>query len=143
MIHFINIRKNIIPIIFFIFTLLLIVFSSSNILAVKDGLSLWVNNIVPSLFPFFIAVELLNHTNIPKFIGECFQKLMKPLFHVPGIGAYAMLMGIISGYPIGAKIVTDFRNNNLCSKAEGERLLTFTNNSRSFIYCWKCWYYLI
>lgn len=46
-----------------------------------------------------------------------------------GIGAYALFMGIISGYPIGAKIVTNFRNNNLCSKAEAERLITFTNNS--------------
>ena len=54
---------------------------------------------------------------------------MRPFFNVPGIGAYAFFMGIISGYPIGAKIVTDFRNNNLCTKEEGERLLTFTNNS--------------
>lgn len=38
-------------------------------------------------------------------------------------------MGIISGYPTGAKIVTDFYSNNLCTKEEAERLLTFTNNS--------------
>ena len=114
---------------FLVFTLLLIVFSNSNIVAVKNGLSLWINNIVPSLFPFFIAVELLNHTNIPKIIGTCFQKIMKPLFNVPGIGAYALFMGVISGYPVGAKIVTDFRNNSICTKEEGERLLTFTNNS--------------
>lgn len=40
-----------------------------------------------------------------------------------------MLMGIISGYPIGAKIVTNFRENGMCSKEECERLLAFTNNS--------------
>lgn len=38
-------------------------------------------------------------------------------------------MGIISGYPIGAKIVTEFRKNGDCSRAEAERLLAFTNNS--------------
>ena len=38
-------------------------------------------------------------------------------------------MGIISGYPVGAKIISTFRNNNLCTKEEGERLITFTNNS--------------
>lgn len=54
---------------------------------------------------------------------------MKPIFNVPGCGAYAMLMGIISGYPIGAKIVTNFRENGMCSKEECERLLAFTNNS--------------
>ena len=46
-----------------------------------------------------------------------------------GIGAYAFIMGIISGYPVGAKIVTEFRKNGNCSRAEAERLLSFTNNS--------------
>jgi len=38
-------------------------------------------------------------------------------------------MGIISGYPVGAKIVTNLRENNTCTKVECERLLSFTNNS--------------
>lgn len=46
-----------------------------------------------------------------------------------GNGAYAFILGIISGYPIGAKIVTSFRNDNLCTKNEAERMLVFTNNS--------------
>lgn len=44
-------------------------------------------------------------------------------------GGFAFAMGLISGYPIGAKIVSDFRENGLVSKDEGERLLCFTNNS--------------
>ena len=107
---------------FFIFTICLIVFSKSNIQAVKNSLNIWVNNVIPSLFPFFIATELLNHTNIPRVIGNMFNKIMRPLFNVPGIGAYALFMGIISGYPVGAKIVTNFRNDNLCTKEEAERL---------------------
>lgn len=142
-IFILNLKRNIIPITFLVFTLLLIVFSSSNILAVKTGLTLWINNIIPSLFPFFIAVELLNCTNIPKILGKSLNKIMRPLFNVPGVGAYALLMGVISGYPVGAKIVTDFRNNHLCTKEEGERLLTFTNNSRSIIYYWNCWNFVV
>ena len=126
---FINIKKNIIPIAFLLFTICLIIFSKSNIQAVKNSLSIWVNNVIPSLFPFFIATELLNHTNIPKVFGNMFNKIMRPIFNVPGIGAYALIMGIISGYPVGAKIITNFRNQNLCTKEEAERLITFTNNS--------------
>lgn len=122
-------KKYIIPTMFALFTISLIIFSGSNIMAVKSGLNLWINNIIPSLFPFFIAVELLNYTFLPKLVGKCFEKIMRPLFSVPGIGAYALFMGIISGYPVGAKIVTDLRNKNLCTKEEGERLITFTNNS--------------
>jgi len=126
---FINFKKNILPITFFLFTISLIIFSKSNIQAVKVSLNIWVNNVIPSLFPFFIATELLNNTNIPKTFGNIFNKIMRPAFNVPGIGAYALFMGIISGYPVGAKIVIDFRNQNLCTKEEAERLITFTNNS--------------
>lgn len=54
---------------------------------------------------------------------------MKPVFNVRGEGAFAFIMGIISGYPVGAKIASNFRLNNICSKEECERLLSFTNNS--------------
>ena len=45
---------------------------------------------------------------------------MKPLFNVGGNGAFAFIMGIISGYPMGAKIACNFRQNNICSKEECE-----------------------
>ena len=125
----INLKRNLISIAFLAFTICLILFSKSNITAVKNSLNIWVNNVVPSLLPFFMATELLNHTNIPRVIGNFFNKIMRPLFNVPGIGAYALFMGIVSGYPIGAKIVTNLRNNHLCTKEEAERLITFTNNS--------------
>ena len=47
---FINLKKNIISITFFLFTICLIIFSKSNIQAVKNSLNIWVNNVIPSLF---------------------------------------------------------------------------------------------
>lgn len=38
-------------------------------------------------------------------------------------------MGLISGYPTGAKIVVKLKNEGLCTKEEAERMLAFTNNS--------------
>lgn len=49
------------------------------------------------------------------------------MFH--GEGSYAFIMGIISGYPVGAKIVNKFVEEGTCSKSEAERMLAFTNNS--------------
>lgn len=129
--HFIllSLKKNILPFIFVLFTAFLVIFSKQNLQAAKSGLLLWANSIVPSLLPFFIATELLSHTDIIFKIGILFNRYMRPIFNVPGIGAYAFVMGIISGYPVGAKIVTKFLNDGLCTKAEAERLLAFTNNS--------------
>lgn len=47
----------------------------------------------------------------------------------PGEGSYAFIMGIISGYPVGAKIVNKFIEDRTCTKQEAERMLAFTNNS--------------
>ena len=126
---FISIRKNILPLIFIIFTICLVIFSKSNLTATKNGLTLWATCVVPSLFPFFVITNLLSHTKIVSFIGRLLDRFMRPLFNVPGIGGFAFIMGLISGYPVGAKIVSDFRDKNLVSKDEGERLLAFTNNS--------------
>ena len=126
---FLSFKKNILPFIFVLFTICLVIFSKENLQATKSGLLLWANSVVPALLPFFIATEALSHTNIISKIGNIFNRYMRPIFNVPGLGAYAFVMGIISGYPVGAKIVTKFRNDGLCTKAEAERLLAFTNNS--------------
>ena len=126
---FLSIRRNIIPAIFCIFTICLVVFSKSNLIATKEGLLLWANNIVPSLLPFFIATELLGYTNVVSKLGKLLNPIMRPLFNIPGIGSFAFIMGIVSGYPTGAKIVVNLKENNLCTKEEAERMLAFTNNS--------------
>jgi len=128
-IFILSLKRNIIPTFFCIFIIGLVVFSKSNLSAAKLGLLLWANNIVPSLLPFFIATELLGYTNVVSKVSKLLNPIMRPIFNVPGCGAYSLIMGIISGYPIGAKIVTKFREDNLCTIAEAERLLAFTNNS--------------
>ena len=125
----IKLKRNYISLIFLLFTISILIFSDSNLSAVKNGISLWATSVVPSLFPFFVATELLMHTNIIYHIGNLLNIFMKPLFNVKGEGAFAFIMGIISGYPIGAKIATNFRKENVCTKEECERLLSFTNNS--------------
>lgn len=54
---------------------------------------------------------------------------MRPLFNVPGAGAFAMSMGLASGYPMDAVITARFRQNRLCTAIEAERLLSFTNTA--------------
>ena len=126
---FLSLRRNVLPFTFVIIAVCLVIFSSSNLTAAKNGLTLWATCVVPSLFPFFVITNLLTHTKIVKFVGKLLDKLMRPIFNVPGVGGFAFVMGLISGYPVGAKIVSDFRKDGLVTKDEGERMLAFTNNS--------------
>lgn len=82
---FLSFKRNILPTIFCLFTVCLILFSKNNIVAVRNGLTLWVNNVIPSLLPFFIATELLSYTNIISKLGKLLNPIMKPIFNVPGI----------------------------------------------------------
>ncbi len=125
----ISLKQNIFTIILLLFTISLIIFSTNNLTAARNGLTLWAKFVVPTLFPFFVATELMLHTNFISILGKLFNPIMLPIFKVPGISAFAFLMGCISGYPVGAKIVTSLRNSKSISKDEGERLLVFTNNS--------------
>lgn len=127
--YVVRLKRNLLPAIFLFFTFGLIIFSNSNLPAIKSGLKLWATSVIPSLFPFFVATELLMHTRLVSQIGILLNRYMKPIFNVRGEGAFAFIMGIISGYPMGAKLATNFRKNNICSKEECERLLSFTNNS--------------
>ena len=129
MINLIKFKKSLIPFSFVLFTLSLIVFSFSNLTAAKNGLILWTTSIVPSLFPFLVATDLLSNTQIPYLLGNLFSFIIKPIFNVRGEASFAIIMGFLSGYPIGAKIVCNFRKQNILSKEECERLLSFTNNS--------------
>lgn len=124
-----RLKQLLLPAFLIAFTFCLVIFSRTNLLAAKNGLVLWANSVVPSLFPFFVATELLSHTNFTFYLGKLLNKFMKPLFNIRGEGSFAFIMGIISGYPVGAKIAANFREKNICSKEECERLLSFTNNS--------------
>lgn len=129
--HFfiLKLKQLILPFFLILFTMCLVIFSNTNLYSAKNGLLLWANSIVPTLFPFFVATELLSHTNFTYYLGKVLNKFMQPLFNIRGEGCFALIMGIISGYPTGAKIAANFRINNICSKEECERLLSFTNNS--------------
>lgn len=125
----IYIRLLSIPVLCILFILCLILLSDTAVKSALNGLRLWAGVVVPSLFPFFVAAEIMNSTGFIRASGLLLEPVMRPLFNVPGSGSFALAMGVLSGYPVGAKITCDFRNNGELTKYEAERLLAFTNNS--------------
>lgn len=110
-------------------TVLIVIFSEDAFNAALEGLKVWWEIVFPSLLPFFIIAEILMGLGVVHFMGALLEPLMRPLFKVPGVGAFAMAMGLASGYPIGAKITASLRRKRLCSKTEAERLVSFTNTA--------------
>ncbi len=129
--YFINIYLlTILSYSFILLLLFAIVFNPERtISSVLDSIDLYIRSVFPSLFPFFVVSELLISLGFVHFISVFLEPIMRPLFNVPGSGSFSFIIGIISGYPVGAKTVVNLKENKLCSKTEAERLLTFCNNS--------------
>ena len=75
-----SLKKNLVSIISVIFIITLILYSNSNLLAAKEGLNLWWNNVVPSLFPFFVATEILCSTNLISIVRKNNRKTCRNSF---------------------------------------------------------------
>ncbi len=110
-------------------TFSLIIFPDQALEASIRGLNMWLEIVFPSLLPFFITAELLIGFGVVKFIGVIFRPIMRPLFNVPGAGGFAWIMGMVSGYPSGAKFSVRLREENQLTQLEAERLISFTNAS--------------
>ena len=95
----------------------------------KEALSLCARSVIPSLFPFLVVSSLLLALGFGELAAPWLAGLMEPLFRVPGAGSAALLLGLVGGYPIGAKTAADLCRNGLVSREEAERLLAFCNNS--------------
>ena len=63
---------------------------------------------------------------------------MRPVFNVPGVGAFALSLGLASGYPMDAVITSKLKKNNLCSSIEAERLLAFSNTADPLFIFGRC-----
>lgn len=112
-----------------IFTIALVAYPEEGFKAGIAGLKVFWDIVFPSLLPFFILAELMLGLGVVRGLGVLLEPLMRPLFGVPGIGAFALSMGLAAGYPMDAVITARFREQGLCSRIEGERLLAFTNTA--------------
>jgi len=97
--------------------------------AAYEGLDVWFNIVFPALLPFFIGAQLLMGLGVVHFMGVLLEPFMRPLFNVPGEGSFVMAMGLASGYPIGAMLTGKLRRQNLLTKIEAERLMSFCNTA--------------
>ena len=111
------------------FIIFMVAYPGATYTGAVNGLNAWWNIVFPSLLPFFIASEILMSLGVVHFMGVLLEPVMRPLFNVPGAGSFVVAIGYTSGYPVGAMITARLRQQRLCTRIEGERLLVFTNNS--------------
>lgn len=90
----------------------------------RKGLSLCARAIVPSLFPFLVLSELL----VASGAGErLFLPLTRPLGKILGLsraGCSAVALGLLCGFPVGARCAILAYEKNTITRAECERAIS-------------------
>ncbi|NLN49380.1 MAG: sporulation integral membrane protein YlbJ [Clostridiales bacterium] len=124
-----NISGFISPFIFLALAICIIIYPKTAFTSSLDGLNLWYSTVCPALLPFFICVEILIGLGVINLIGDVFQPIMNFLFNIPGEGAFAFIMSIASGYPVGAKVIADLRKKDICTKIECQRMINLCSTS--------------
>ncbi|MBQ9514273.1 MAG: hypothetical protein IJR66_04780 [Clostridia bacterium] len=116
--------------IFFFFIALAVIFATGKLTtAFKSGLTLWFLCVLPALFPYFFITAILSSLSVTHKLANKCDKISKPLFNVGGQVFYAYLMSIISGYPVGAKLVSSLKENGIIENAESERGIALCSTS--------------
>lgn len=107
----------------------LLCFPAQAFAASASGLTLWFHTVLPSLLPFLILSDFLIHTGrIPRLLKH-FQGFFARFLGLDSYGAYACVLGLFCGYPMGAKLTADLVREQKISLAEAKYLLAFSNNA--------------
>ena len=96
---------------------------------VRNGLFLCGETVIPSLFPFMILSDFIVRSKLGNVVGRFFSPLTEKVFRLPGCSACAIIMSLIGGFPVGAKMISQLCEDNSLSHSQAKRMLWFCVNS--------------
>lgn len=122
-----NLRKSAPAIVAACAMLIMILDTKTALSGASMGLELCIRTIIPSLFPFIFLSGIINDG----LLGQRFV-LLSPidrLCRIPRGSESIVLLGLLAGYPVGAKIITQAYHQGQLSETTAKRMLGFCNNA--------------
>lgn len=96
--------------------------------SVQSGLRLCAEVLIPSLFPFLVLSELCIRLGVLEPLENRLARLMQPCFGVGAGAAGAFIMGLLGGFPSGARAVVCEMESGRLTREEARRAVCFCNN---------------
>ncbi len=144
-------RKSRLTVIFPLLGMLLLILDTKTALSgAAEGISLCLQTVIPSLFPFFILSSMV--TAGLSGLQLRFLAPLGRLMRMPAGCEALWLVGLIGGYPVGARSIAEENRNDHLSNENSCRMLAFCSNAGpAFIFgigdrlfsnpltCWLVW----
>ncbi len=126
---FFNVKNYILPAVVLFFMLAFSIYSDRYIKSSISGLKLFALSVLPSTLPFFFLTTLLTKMGSLNKFCTLLNKPCNLLFKQNGLCFYCFFMSILSGYPIGSRIIYDLYQNQLINKVEASKMSVLCSTS--------------
>ena len=122
-------------ILFLVLTFFILTQSETSLYYAFYGFSLWYSKMIPSLLPFMIISGILVRMNLTGTFSGILHPLLKRLYGCSQNVSYAIIMGFLCGFPMGAKVTADLLKDKKITLEEADFLLCFCNNIGPIYFC--------
>ena len=124
-----NLAKLLLSALILFFILNMIISPAKFIAQGLNGISAWAFNVLPSVLPFMFFTKALSSLGQIEKLTRPFQRVTKTLFNTPPISFYSFFMAMLSGYPVGSKMIADLYMQGKITKDESYRMSAFCSTS--------------
>ncbi|MDR1805515.1 MAG: hypothetical protein LBQ80_01920 [Clostridium sp.] len=93
--------------------------------ALRGGLLLCSERLIPSLLPFLFLTEFTLRSGLVRAVGAVLSGVTRRVFHLPGICSVVLIMALIGGYPVGLRLSGELARGGLLSVEEARRMTRF------------------
>ena len=116
-------------VILIIFCVLFFIFPSLIIDGLRKGLTVCGSSVIPSMFPFIVLSDFIIRSDYGNVIGSKISPITEKIFRLPGSAGCAIIMSLIGGFPIGAKMTAQLYENGEINESQGRRMIIFCVNA--------------
>lgn len=125
----IKIRKTIVPLCAVIASLYFIFAKPYSVAdGITEGLKICFYTVLPSMFPFMVLASYIVKSDIFSPVYKAIAPVTKLLFKQPPCTAGVIVMSLIGGFPIGAKMTASLLERGQITKNQAQRLNGFCIN---------------
>lgn len=96
---------------------------------VRSGLAVCANVLIPSLFPFMVLAGFVSLTDYARILSIPLTPLTTKVYRLPAQLGVVVLLSMVGGYPVGAKMVSGLLEQNKISPKTAQRMLCFCVSS--------------
>ena len=96
--------------------------------ACAEGIALWAKVVLPALFPFLVLTAWIARSGMADGLGRKLSPLLRRC-GLPAASAGAFLLSIVSGYPVGSRVVADLQRRGEIGRADVEKLSILCSTS--------------